>query len=331
MNSKIKKTAGAVMTMAASVLLLSCEKEQPGHDAASAGEKVPVEVSIPESAKTRVTDVGNEDMINNLQVFVFRPDGALDAYAMADDSRLVIECTSGQKEFVAVINAPQLTAIQSRSQLAAMRSDLSHNSVSGLVMTGTATKTLSSVEESVEIVVSRLAARVSVSKITNAFSAPGYASTPIVLKAIYISNVAADACYLDSGQPTKWYNTGGSKKDCPALLCDDALNAGITKSKPYTTPHYFYCYANPADADSSGDSSSPQATRLVIETQIRNVTYYYPVDIPEIAANHTYDVKDVKITRLGSEDPDQMVETGAVSVTIRIKDWDTGHTTEITI
>ena len=207
MNSKIKKTAGAVMTMAASVLLLSCEKEQPGHDAASAGEKVPVEVSIPESAKTRVTDVGNEDMINNLQVFVFRPDGALDAYAMADDSRLVIECTSGQKEFVAVINAPQLTAIQSRSQLAAMRSDLSHNSVSGLVMTGTATKTLSSVEESVEIVVSRLAARVSVSKITNAFSAPGYASTPIVLKAIYISNVAADACYLDSGQPTKWYNT----------------------------------------------------------------------------------------------------------------------------
>ena len=327
-NFNIVKTAVAVT--AASVLLLSCEKDLPDTVKLPAGKRIPVEISIPSSG-TRVTEIGDEDRVNHLQVFAFRSDGVLDAYSSADDSQLVLECTSGEKEFVAVVNAPEIDGIQNLAQLEAVRSELSDNSTSGFVMSGTASETVSSGNASVEITVSRLVARVSVSSITNSLAMPGYSDTPITLKAIYISNVAADACYLDSGQPTKWYNTGGSKKDCPALLCDDALNAGITKSKPYTTPHYFYCYANPAGSDSSGDSSSPQATRLVIETQIRNVTYYYPVDIPEIAANHTYDVKDVKITRLGSEDPDQMVETGAVSVTIRIKDWDTGHTTEITI
>ena len=69
----------------------------------------------------------------------------------------------------------------------------------------------------------------------------------------------------------------------------------------------------------------------MIETVIRNVTYYYPIDLPQIAANHTYDVSEVIITRLGSTDPDKHVEVGTVSVTIKVKDWETGNTTEITI
>ena len=327
-NFNIVKAAGAVT--AASVLLLSCEKNLPDTVKLPAGKRIPVEISIPSSG-TRVTEIGDEDRVNHLQVFAFRSDGALDAYSSADDSQLVLECTSGEKEFVAVVNAPEIDGIQNLAQLEAVRSELSDNSTSGFVMSGTASETVSSGNASVEITVSRLVARVSVSSITNSLAMPGYSDTPITLKAIYISNVAADAYYLDAGEPSSWYNKFGSKNDFPSLLCDDGLNIGISHGSAYDTSHYFYCYANPTDTDSSEDTWCPRYTRLVIETVIRNVTYYYPIDLPQIAANHTYDVSEVIITRLGSTDPDKHVEVGTVSVTIKVKDWETGNTTEITI
>ena len=309
-NFNIVKTAGAVM--AASVLLLSCEKDLPETEKLPAGKRIPVEISIPSSG-TRVTEIGDEDRVNHLQVFAFRSDGVLDAYSSADDSQLVLECTSGEKKFVAVVNAPEIDGIQNLAQLEAVRSELSDNSTSGFVMSGTASETVSSGNASVEITVSRLVARVSVSSITNSLAMPGYSDTPITLKAIYISNVAADAYYLDAGEPSSWYNKFGSRNDFPSLLCDDGLNTGISHGSAYENT---WC---------------PRYTRLVIETVIRNVTYYYPIDLPQIAANHTYDVSEVIITRLGSTDPDKHVEVGTVSVTIKVKDWETGNTTEITI
>ena len=329
-NSYVGKPASVVAAVFASAMLLSCENELQEASVIRDLEKIPVEVSVP-AVRSKVSNLSEEDKVNDLQIFVFRPDGTLDAYSAGAGRELVLECTSGEREFVALVNAPYLASIQSRTQLNSLKSDLNHNSEQGLVMSGSAVKTIGSADDNVEVPVSRLVARVSVKKVTNAFTSPGYAGIPVTLKSIYLSNVAADAYYLNAGQPSSWHNKSGSKNDCRSLLCDDGLDIDIAKGSSYGTPHYFYCYANPTETDSSDDVWSPRRTRLVLETVIGNTTCYYPVTLPQIEANHTYDINEVKITRLGSDDPDEAVETGAVSVSIKVMDWETGASTEITI
>ncbi len=336
-GKKCRTAAFAVLCCAG----MSCEQLDmnvaglEGQDNLQQLGRVDVSVSVP-VPDTKLTSVGDESGINDLQLFVFREDGVIEAYQTAESSRITLDCTAGEKEFIAVVNAPDLSHVQSRSQLMSESSALADNSPGDLVMCGSATGNVPSnaggdAETDVSITVSRLVARVSVRKITNAITAPAYSSLPLSVKAIYLSNVAGDCRYMSSVTPGTWLNKMGARTDLPSLLSSGTLSGSIANGSSYSTAHYFYCYPNPVASDSSAETWSPRQTRLVVETQLGGKTYYYPVTLPGIEANHTYDIEELKITRLGSSSPDVPVDISDVAVSITVKPWDKGSSTTVSI
>ena len=323
------KTAAVSCIM--TVVAMSCEMAMPERSGEIDPEtRIPVEVTVPEGL-TRITNTDNEDQVNSLQVFVFRTDGNLDAYSSGTGTSLTVDCTSGSREFIAVANAPALVSVTTKQQFLAAASALSDNAAGSFVMSGSSTKTVSSADNKVDIEISRLAARISVRKITNSISAPAYADEIIRIRKIYISNVAGDLAYSGTGSPTVWLNQLGTSGDLTALLSSGSLNVSLPNKVSYDDAHYFYCYPNPIETDHTAGAWSPRYTRLVVETQIAGKIYYYPVSIPGILSNHTYDIEELIITRLGSVSPDIPVETGAITVSITVKQWEPGSSTDVTI
>lgn len=310
---------------------VSCEMVSPDRTAEVDREKIRVEVSIPQGA-TKMTSPGNEGLVNDFQVFVFREDGTLDAYTSGTGNTATVDCTSGPKDFVAVVNAPDLADVASRQELMSSRSMMADNSATAFVMAGSSVKDISEADPKVYIDVKRLAARVSVKKITNAMTAPAYSNAEIVLKRIFLANVAGDVPYSGTGTPSGWLNKYGLDTELPELLSSGDLDDPIQNGTSYDTVHYFYCYPNGTEEDSVTSTVwSPRYTRLVIEVEILGKGYYYPVSIPGIESNHTYDIKELKITRIGSSSPDVPVESGAFSIEISVSPWAPGSDTEVII
>ena len=105
MKKTIFKTAGTLAMFS----LCACEMTLPENaETTLSQERVPVRVSV-SGTGTKVTDVGNEAAINNLQVFAFRSDGTLDAYSSYEGKELTLDCTVGQREFVEYMNRLPLT------------------------------------------------------------------------------------------------------------------------------------------------------------------------------------------------------------------------------
>ena len=69
----------------------------------------------------------------------------------------------------------------------------------------------------------------------------------------------------------------------------------------------------------------------MVETVISGKTFYYPVTLPVIEPNHTYEITDIRISRLGSTSPDIPVEVGAAQLLVTIKSWEKGTSTQIII
>ena len=86
---------------------------------------------------------------------------------------------------------------------------------------------------------------------------------------------------------------------------------------------YLYMYPNGADP-SSVEGQSDFTTKLIIETELQGTLYYYPISLGYTQPNHAYTVNDVRITRLGSTDPNLPVTTAACTFSIQVSDWETG-------
>ena len=318
----------------AAVCSVSCSKEQIAADVpltvAEEGKEVEINVSVP-VAKTKYITSEGEDNVNSLQVFVFRQDGMLDSWAMTEDAAsLTIKCTAGLKRVVAVVNAPQITGITDKEMLDESVSRLDENMKGHFVMYGSKVETVVGATD-IEVEVKRLAARISIHKITNALALEQYREKEFKLVSVFLANVAADVRYDGQGAPALWYNQRTYHAEMDYLVIDPNINTVIEYGTSYEQPHYLYCYPNPTETDSIETEWCPRYTRLVVETEIAGQTYYYPVSFQNIEANHRYHIRDLKITRLGSESPDEPVQVGTVTVTIEVKGWDEGSDSEVTI
>lgn len=124
----------------------------------------------------------------------------------------------------------------------------------------------------------------------------------------------------------------------------------IASDSSVETPDYvFYVMPNqvPYDAEDGGTAWTPRRTKLVIQVEYTPTggtarTYYYAIPIveqntypaidPTIAAdvasykglnaNVSYDINDLVLTRLGSQNPDEPVQAADVEVTIDVAPWD---------
>jgi len=250
----------------------------------------------------------SENSINSLQVFVFRGD-FLDAYQKAAGASLSVKCTSGQRDVYAIVNAPDMSAINSKSVLESTMVDLSANSKSGFVMYGKSTVTLPS-SKSISIPVNRMVSRVVVSKISRAFESASLAKMDFTVKGIYLSDVAGN-CNIAGAVNTIWYNTSGKKDELTSLL-SDTVSSAIADGASYSTPHYFYAMPN---------NNKTKTTKVVIEAVLGSQTFYYPVLLPALESNHSYEIANITIKRPGADTPDTPVSSEDISFTINIVDW----------
>ena len=267
--------------------------------------------------KATTATAGDEAKVNNLQVFVFRGDD-LDAYASVDNAQeLTLSCTAGERVVYALVNAPDYSAVPGKSALLAKVSELSANSLTNFEMVGSKSVTLPQ-SEKVSIDVNRIASRVVLKKITRSFTSEALQALNFKVDAIYLINVAGNTSYDLSAAPAKWYNVAENKNELASLLYDAPASL-ITNGQSYSTAHTFYAYPNDLETNT---------TRLVIETTLGETKYYYPINLPEMAANKSYEIAEVVITRPGSDNPDEPVSFADATFSINVIDWTVVPVTE---
>ena len=273
-------------------------------------------------AMTKATAVTteNEAKVNNLQIFVFRGDD-LDAYASVDNAmELTLSCTAGERVVYALVNAPDYSTVPGKAALLAKVSELSANSLTNFEMVGNKTVTLPQ-SEKVSIDVNRIASRVVLKKVTRNFTSTALQSLDFTVDAIYIINVAGNTSYDLTAAPTAWYNVAKYNSELGELM-HDPVGSPISNGGSYSTQHAFYSYPNDATS---------KTTRLVIETTLGTTKYYYPINLPAMESNKSYEISEVTITRPGSDDPDVPVSFEDATFVINVIDWTVVPVEDVTI
>lgn len=264
------------------------------------------EVSLSINApRTKSLSAGKEEQVNNVQVYVFDADNGnrLESFYNGASTVPTMRLSRGNKMFKVLVNSKaDSSRVSSLQDLQSALSDFSDNTSSNFVMSGEASVSIPATT-SVEITVSRLVAKVVLSKITTNFTAPVYDSLTFRLDSIYLTNVAQKCRFYDAYTPDSW------GKDY--ALTGDSVNATVS-GKVYSTEHTFYAYPN--------GTATP--TRLVIKATLGNTTYYYPVDLGELQANKVYTVTNIEITRPGSDSEDKPVVSSEMSFSIKVAGWD---------
>ena len=270
-------------------------------------------------AMTKATAVAadNEAKVNRLQVFVFRGDD-LDAYASVENAKeLTLSCTAGERVVYALVNAPDYSTVPGKAALLAKVSELEANTLTNFEMVGSKTVTLPQ-SEKVSIDVNRIASRVVLKKITRNFTSAALQALDFTVDAIYLVNVAGNTSYDLTAAPAAWYNVAENKNELASLLYD-APAAPIVNGQSYPTAHTFYAYPN---------DLAVNTTRIVIETTLGETKYYYPINLPAMDSNKSYEIEEVKITRPGSDNPDEPVSFEDASFSINVIDWTVVPVTE---
>ena len=270
-------------------------------------------------AMTKATGVttDNEAKVNKLQIFVFRGDD-LDAYASVENAKeLTLSCTAGEREVYALVNAPDYSSVPGKAALLAKVSELSANTLTNFEMVGSKSVTLPQTG-TVSIDVNRIASRVVLKKITRNFTSAALQALDFTVDAIYLVNVAGNTSYDLTAAPSTWYNIAENKGELASLLTDTPT-APIAQGQAYDTDHTFYAYPN---------DLAVNTTRIVIETTLGTSKYYYPINLPEMAANKSYEIEEVVLTRPGSDNPDEPVSFADATFSINVIDWTVVPVTE---
>lgn len=270
-------------------------------------------------AATKATTT-NDAKVNSLQVFVFLGDN-LDVYGSSATSSVSLECTPGSRNIVVIANGPDLHTVTTKTALLATTSLMANSSVTSMEMVGTKTVTLSAANKTVSVPVSRLGARVVVSSIKKNFSSAALQALTFKVKRIYLVNVAGDCKYGGgSYTPTVWFNRMKHDAEQSAMTLDSP-DATVSAGTKYSTVHTFYAWPNPTSADSEATTWSARHTRLVIEAQLGSDTFYYPITLPALESNKSYNIDEVSITRPGSSSPDVPVSFLDCSFSVTVTGW----------
>ena len=296
--------------------LPSCNKSLSQEAAEPQTESRICELSVSATSDVQLKSTGtdetvkiSENAIKTLQVFVFR-DGSLDAYGKGENtSSITLTCTSGSREVYALVNAPDLSSITSQEDLKGYLFDLNCNSSGSLLMYGNQSVTLPG-NKTVNISVQRMVSRIVVKKVTRDFEAAALASLAFSIKAIYVQNASGNG-NINGDSNTKWYNEATGTADLPSLLYDKVTEGTIANKASYDVSHYFYTMPN----------KGSRATRLVVEAQLGDKTFYYPIFISTMQANCSYEFNEITIKRPGSDSPDKPVSTSDITFSVSVVDW----------
>ena len=312
-----------ICTVLAALILAACNSEIVEDHSDYDEYWYDLTVGLPDS-RTKVSEKnspGTPDAINTLQVFVFDEGGILEASDMTESESVVLTCKTGPKKVVSLVNAPEMTDVTTYSALCSASSFLDDNTIDSMVMSGETEVNLTATS-SVTIPVSRLAAKVVLRQVMNNFKFKSDQDAEFLVTHVYLLNVGAERGYLSAATPKQWYNMMELDTfDSPAFTYEQLSSpVKLPYSSTWTADKYFYCYPNPTETDSSDETWSARRTRLVLEATLDGEVMYYPVTLPVIEPNSSYEVT-VKITRRGSPSPDIPVTGIAAEFSVDVQSW----------
>ena len=201
---------------AAALALTGCNGNDVELSSVHSGDKVQLTVRIPEGL-TKVTGTPTDAQVKDIQVFVFDRHGVYETASHGSGSSLSVTCTSGEKQIVALINAPLETGVSDISGLRSRISDLTDCTSGSVVMSGELVKNLTA-SSTVNMEVERIAAKVAISRIHLDFEQEQHRQLPFTVKAIYLINVAGDRSYLTYSEPEIWYNKMRNEEDASYMI-----------------------------------------------------------------------------------------------------------------
>lgn len=355
----MKKTLFAVAAIAALVACNKQAPDagiRPAVPETSDAATLTAKIVSPFNTKATVADEESEAKVNAIDVFVFRTvsgGSVVDGYKRIEEFQdVVVPCTKGQRKIYAIVNSDKdLSGVSTEAELCAIVSDLknnhSENALTNFVMMGTKNVEITSAT-TVEIAVDRLAARVWVKKITKNFSAAGLQDSEFKIVRMYLTNVVNQINlgrdFVPDATEAYWYNMMQydetaekvSEKDKFILRTGCAGIVPGTRTEPgsvdLAVENAMYAYPNPTQSDnlegSTGMYTGPEGgpwsirpTRLVIEATLDGQLYYYPITLPSLEYNKSYEISNLVITRPGSDDPDMPVVGFDVPFQITVNDW----------
>ena len=293
--------------------------------------------------RTRASEPAAETAVNRLQVLIYNEAGNLVSYAVGEGGALsaTVPLNIGGHTVYAVTNVSEdLSRCSSPAALTGKISLLKDNATTGLQMIGSVRDQTFTSGSTVNVAVRRFASKVEIDQITTDFTAAAFRSQAFVITGIFLINVNGSCPYSQEPTAGTWYNQlDRVAGDCDAWITDTFASPVTVQTSsgvvtPYTTPHYFYCYANPTTTDTHGGAWSPRRTRLVVATKLGERVYYYPIDIVGqgnvLGVNQYYKVTSLKITGPGVDHPDDLLDNGSVSFSVTVEDWETGFIKDVT-
>lgn len=322
------------------LILFSCSNDDDAPKVPE-GKATKVEVSITSKYLKAAGDVSAlealESTVNDLTVLMFN-NGTMDGYVInksLEDGKVVIDnATSGTRNIYVIANAPaetftsSMTEAQAKEIVMTLSSD---QTASTLVMAGQelnkeliVTETPS--ENAIEVSVSRLASRVTLTNLTFDFEDP--ATTSFEISDVYMRNVNTA------------YNIAGNAAKALVNTTDDGTYSGWGETYPLEpeAKPYFYVGANPLSKEAEDWSA---ATQLVIKgtfTQNGNTdadpTYYTIWINRELGSTITGDGEagtginpntlynlSVTIRKKGTEGPGEEQYPAACEITVDVANW----------
>ena len=291
-----------------------------------------VEGAVQNTSKSSGTALqSDEDRVGSVQIFLFSEDGKIEVQAYSGNSSVTIVSTMGRKTLGVVVNCPEIAGVTRLSELNSKLTLLQDNAPDSFVMYKTQTVDMDAAQKSVDVKVKRLVCKIVVKKISNRMTLEAYRGSPVRIKGIYLINVAGEASMDCSAVPGVWLNRIEKESSTNSLYAEFPSEVSIAYNEDDISGHYFYCYPNPVEEDSSAAQWSARHTRLVIEAEVDGKTCYYPATLPVLEPNKVYIVNDFVLTRVGTDKADEVTATGNMDFSLQIEPWGEEYMDNVTI
>ncbi len=334
------------------LLAVAACQELPATDASDGGTlRISVKSDAGVSSKALTDPVGNDAAIHDTQLFLFASDGSLYRCEMLDENELshtLTKVKAGSYQVVAVVNAPALSTVQSKDELEQTAIDLGLNDPErGFVMYGEAVETVTveagaTTEARAEVTIFRHVGRIRLGTVKNNLP-PAYGDLSV--EYAFIENGLGVWDYGGTGSPEVYVNYAGrlqgrNGSSAPADFITSATDAdyaaltfhsltrivenGTTES--FGAPFYTYPNSVLAVDDHFGATDGAACVRLVLKAvygEDDSQSWYYPVTIPNVERNKSYDVSFV-IGGPGTDDPNGKVDNSNLRVVITVEPWEDG-------
>ena len=305
--------------------------------------EVSVECTAAEGFTRAITSDGLGEVVSNVQLYVFRENGDLDAYKEGGiKSPITIKITAGKREFYAVANPKSdFKEITRKSQLLSKIAKLQNENAADFTMVGYVPEQDIQKESQIEVTVKRMVACLRLQYDVDFSGVGALAASTFKPDSIYVMN-ANSVCSVDAiinNEPASTIISGGNDGDASVAFLRD-INDGMWGETPapidpsdeakYLT---YFVYKNGMITE---NTPPKEITSIVISGEISSIPgtrQYYRIDVNTPNSNVTGDEANkkkyiqnnvvytinAKIKGIGTIDP--VVDPIAIETKVIVEAW----------